>query len=132
MAKDIGAELRTVEANEPADPAYSVNNPGSCFRCKSHFYRIHTGIARERNFTHIISGHNFDDKDDFRPGNKAAKNFAVRSPLAEAQLTKQDIRRLSRDLNLPTADVPASACLASRISYSPSNHRASPKANRTG
>jgi len=117
MAKDIGAELRTVEPNELADSAYSANNPDRCFHCKLHLFQILTGIAREQNFTYIISGHNFDDEDDFRPGNKAAKNFAVRSPLAEAQLTKQDIRRLSRDLNLPTANVPASPCLASRISY---------------
>jgi len=117
MAKDIGAELRTVEPNELADSAYSANNPDRCYHCKLHLYRILTDIAREQNFTHIISGHNFDDEDDFRPGNKAAKNFAIRSPLAESQLTKQDIRRLSRDLNLPTANVPASPCLASRISY---------------
>lgn len=117
IAKDIGAELRTIEPNELADSAYSANNPDRCFHCKSHLFQILTVIAREQNFTHIISGHNFDDKDDFRPGSRAAKDFGIRSPLAESQLTKQDIRRLSRDLNLPTADVPASPCLASRISY---------------
>ena len=62
-------------------------------------------------------GNNFDDKDDFRPGSRAIKLFAARSPLAEAKLTKNDTRRLSRQMNLPTADMPASPCLASRISY---------------
>jgi uncharacterized protein len=74
-------------------------------------------LAKNRNFNHVICGHNFDDKDDYRPGIRAAKAFGVRSPLTEARLTKDDIRRLSRKLNLPTADAPASPCLASRISY---------------
>jgi uncharacterized protein len=64
-----------------------------------------------------VCGSNFDDKDDFRPGNRAAKVFGVHCPLMDAELTKADIRQLSRQVNLPTADVPASPCLASRVSY---------------
>ena len=62
-------------------------------------------------------GTNYDDLDDFRPGNRAMKLFGIHSPLAEAELTKDDIRQLSRELGLPTADQPSSPCLASRIAY---------------
>ena len=117
MAKDMGVEVQTVQPNELVDPNYAANKADRCFHCKSHLFAILTDLAKKRNFNHIICGHNFDDKDDFRPGLRAAKAFGVSSPLAEAQLTKDDIRKLSRKLNLPTADVPASPCLASRISY---------------
>jgi uncharacterized protein len=116
-AKNMGVKVRTVKPNELADVAYSANKADRCFHCKSHLYEILAGIAREQNFNCVICGCNFDDKDDFRPGNKAAEVFGVRCPLMEAQLTKEDIRKLSRQLGLPTADIPASPCLASRIAY---------------
>jgi len=116
-AKEIGVEVRTVEPNELADAAYSANKADRCFHCKSHLYEILNDIAKEKNFDCVIGGCNFDDEDDFRPGNRAAKVFGVRCPLMEVKLTKEDIRQLSREMNLPTADVPASPCLASRISY---------------
>jgi len=116
-AKNIGVEVQTVEPNELADPAYAANKADRCFHCKTHLYAILGDIAKKRNFNCVICGCNFDDKDDFRPGNRAAEIFGVRCPLAEAKLTKNDVRRLSRELKLPTADVPASPCLASRISY---------------
>ncbi len=116
-AKNIGVNVQTVEPDEMADAAYSANKADRCFHCKGHLYGILTDIAKEGNFNYVISGHNFDDKDDFRPGNRAAKSFGIRSPLMEAELTKDDIRQLSRELDLPTADIPASPCLASRISY---------------
>jgi len=116
-AKNIGVEVQTVEPDELADPAYAANKADRCFHCKTHLYSILGDIAKKRKFNCVICGCNFDDKDDFRPGNRAAGVFGVRCPLAEAKLTKNDIRRLSRKLKLPTADVPASPCLASRISY---------------
>ena len=116
-AKNIGADVQTVEPNELADAAYSANKADRCFHCKTHLYGILNNIAQENNFNCVISGSNLDDKNDFRPGNRAAGVFGVRSPLMEAELTKEDIRQLSRQLNLPTADIPASPCLASRISY---------------
>jgi len=72
-------------------------------------------IARQRGFDYVVFGVNRDDLDDFRPGNRAMKVHGVRSPLAEAGLTKNDVRELSRRAGLPTADQPASPCLASRI-----------------
>jgi uncharacterized protein len=116
-AKDIGAAVKEIEVDEVADPHYSANKADRCFHCKSHLYRLFIDIAGEQNFNHVICGCNFDDKDDFRPGNRAAEVFNVGCPLMEAKLTKDDIRQLSRQLNLATAEVPASPCLASRISY---------------
>ncbi len=116
-AKNIGVEVRTVEPNELDDEKFTANKADRCFHCKSHLYEILTDIAEEKNFNCVICGCNFDDKRDYRPGNRAAEVFGVHCPLMEAELTKQDIRQLSKKLNLPTADIPASPCLASRISY---------------
>jgi len=116
-AKNIGVNVQTVEPNELADAAYSANKADRCFHCKSHICRILLDIARDKGFDNVVFGTNYDDLDDFRPGNRAMKVFGIRCPLADAGLTKENIRQLSRDLNLPTADIPASPCLASRISY---------------
>ena len=116
-AKSIGAELQIVEANELADPNFTANKADRCFHCKSHLCKVLLDIARQRGFKHVVFGTNYDDLDDFRPGNRAMKIFGIRSPLAEARLTKSDIRQLSKELGLPTADLPASPCLASRIAY---------------
>ncbi|MHC4060914.1 MAG: ATP-dependent sacrificial sulfur transferase LarE [Planctomycetota bacterium] len=116
-AKVIGAQVQEIQVDEVSDAKYAANKADRCFHCKAHLYALLNDIAKERGFNCVICGSNFDDKDDFRPGNRAAKVFGVRSPLMEAGLTKEDIRALSRQMNLPTADVPASPCLASRISY---------------
>ena len=117
VAKSIGVELQIIDTDELSDPKFTANKADRCFHCKSHICRTLLDIAKERNFSHVVFGVNYDDLDDFRPGNRAMKVFGVRSPLAEAQLTKDDIRRLSREMNLPTADQPASPCLSSRIAY---------------
>jgi uncharacterized protein len=116
-AKEMGVEVRTVKPNELADAKYAANKADRCFRCKSHLYKMLADIAKKEKFGYVVCGCNFDDKSDFRPGNKAAEVFGVRCPLMEAELTKEDIRNLSRQKGLPTADVPASPCLASRIAY---------------
>ena len=117
MAKAIGANIREIPSDELDDDAYSANKADRCFHCKSHLYGLLRKVAEAEQIEAVLCGCNFDDKDDFRPGNRAAKVFGVRSPLMEAQLTKADIRELSRKLNLATADIPASPCLASRVSY---------------
>jgi len=117
FAKSIGVKLQIVEADELADPNFTANKADRCFHCKSHLCKTLLDIAADRGFDHVIFGTNFDDLDDFRPGNRAMKVFGIRSPLAEARLTKDDIRQLSRQMDLPTADRPASPCLASRIPY---------------
>jgi uncharacterized protein len=117
LAKEIAVELLTVQADELDDPDFSVNQADRCFHCKSHLCRMLLGIAKERGFKHVVFGTNHDDLSDFRPGNKAIAAFGIRLPLAEAGLTKAEIRQLSRQLGLPTAEIPSSPCLASRISY---------------
>ncbi len=117
FAKLINANFEEVKVQEIYDAEYSANSPDRCFHCKSHLYSVLKEIAKKNNFGSVICGCNFDDKDDFRPGNMAAELKGVLSPLMEAEMTKDDIRQLSRNLNLPTSDLPASPCLASRITY---------------
>ena len=116
-AKIIGAEVLETQVDEVEDTNYAANKADRCFHCKSHLYGILVKIAGKKGYGAVVCGCNFDDKDDFRPGNRAAKVFGVHCPLMDAGLTKADIRQLSRDVNLPTADVPASPCLASRLTY---------------
>ena len=117
FANLIGAKVEEVKVQEIYDADYAVNSPDRCFYCKSHLYSVLNEIARTKNFDNIICGCNFDDKDDFRPGNMAADIRGVLSPLMETEFTKNDIRQMSRKLDLPTSDLPASPCLASRITY---------------
>lgn len=117
IAKDIGVTVKTVEPDEMADPKFTANNADRCFHCKLHLMKLLTEIAKEDSFNNIICGHNLDDNKDYRPGQRAIKKFNIGCPLSDAGLTKKDIRQLSSQLNLPTADIPASPCLASRISY---------------
>ena len=117
MANQIGVVVCEVTVRELEDENYSRNKADRCFHCKSHIYGLLCKVAKEENIEHVLCGSNFDDKDDFRPGNRAAGVFGVQSPLMEAELTKADIRQLSKQLGLSTAEMPASPCLASRISY---------------
>jgi uncharacterized protein len=116
-AKGVGVRLQTIEAGEMADPNFVANKADRCFHCKSHICTVLLDIAKQEGFKHVIFGTNLDDLDDYRPGNRAMKVFGIRCPLAEAKLTKSDVRQLSRRLNLPTADIPSSPCLASRLAY---------------
>ncbi len=116
-AEDMGAELMVIQSSELDDPHFKANNADRCFHCKSHLCAALLDVAKKRRFAHVIFGTNHDDLDDFRPGNKAMKVYGIRSPLAEAGLTKNEIRELSRQAGLPTANQPASPCLASRIPY---------------
>lgn len=117
MAKLIGVDLVELPLDELDDPSYQINKGDRCFHCKSHQFRTIRDYASEHGIQHTLCGSNFDDKDDYRPGNMAVKALGIESPLMDAELTKADIRALSRELGLPTADVPASPCLASRVAY---------------
>ena len=117
FAESIGVNLKTIETDEMADPKFTANKADRCFHCKSHICRILLDIAKEKGFDNVAFGTNYDDLKDFRPGNRAMKVYDIRTPLADAELTKNDIRQLSRELGLPTADLPANPCLASRIAY---------------
>jgi len=117
LAEQIGVRLEVIDTDELDDANFTANKADRCFHCKSHICKTLLDIAKQQGFDHVVFGTNYDDLDDFRPGNRAMKVFGIRSPLAEAQLTKDEIRRLSRQLDLPTADMPSSPCLASRIPY---------------
>ncbi len=116
-AKEIGVELIAVETDELADENFTANRPDRCFHCKLRISEVLLDIAGKRGFEHVVFGSNADDMSDFRPGNRALRVHGIRSPLAEAELTKDDIRQLSRQLGLATADMPSNPCLASRIPY---------------
>jgi len=117
FAQSIGVKLKTIETDELGDPNFTANKADRCFHCKSRICKILLDIAGQQGFDHVVFGTNYDDLQDYRPGNRAMKYFGIRSPLAEAKFTKDDIRQLSRQMNLPTADLPSSPCLASRIAY---------------
>jgi uncharacterized protein len=117
LARQIGIAHLLIETDEIDDPAYVANSPQRCYHCKQELYSKLRRVAAERGMAWIADGSNVDDLTDFRPGQQAAREHGVRSPLVEAGLTKDDIRTLSRQLGLPTWDKPAMACLASRIPY---------------
>jgi uncharacterized protein len=117
LARQIGIAHLLIETDEIDDPAYAANSPQRCYHCKQELYLKLRRVAAERGLAWIADGSNVDDLTDFRPGQQAAREHGVRSPLVEAGLTKDDIRALSRQLGLPTWDKPAMACLASRIPY---------------
>jgi len=116
-AKLIGANIEEVKIDELSDNQYLANKADRCFHCKSHLFSALAGLAKEKGFEAVICGNNLDDFSDYRPGNRAAELFNVHAPLAQAKMTKDDIRKLSKELNLPTAELPASPCLSSRIAY---------------
>ncbi|MCH8216775.1 MAG: ATP-dependent sacrificial sulfur transferase LarE [Planctomycetes bacterium] len=116
-AAAIGVPLLETPVLELDDARYRANQGDRCFHCKSHLYQTLAKVGATHGIDAIVCGSNLDDQDDYRPGNRAAKDLGVHSPLMQAGLTKENIRELSRQLGLPTADLPASPCLASRMTY---------------
>jgi uncharacterized protein len=106
-----------ISTAEMERPEYRANPANRCYYCKHELYTHLSTLARERQYAVVVDGNNADDRGDYRPGRQAAREFGVRSPLDEADLTKDEIRALSRERGLPTWDEPASACLSSRIPY---------------
>jgi len=117
VAEKIGARVEVVKTGELDNPDYANNPPNRCYFCKAELFTNLDGLARDRGFRAIAYGENADDMKHDRPGRKAATEFAVLAPLRDAGLTKAEIRELSRDLGLPTADAPAQPCLSSRIPW---------------
>jgi pyridinium-3,5-biscarboxylic acid mononucleotide sulfurtransferase len=117
LAQQISCRHLVLESSELENPAFAENPVNRCYFCKDELYRICRREADRLGFATVVDGTNLDDLKDHRPGLKAAKEWRVRHPLVEARLTKTDIRRLSRLLDLPTWDKPAIACLSSRFPY---------------
>lgn len=112
-----GIEHIIVESEELDIEGFSQNPKNRCYLCKHELFTKIKGIAKERGIAHVAEGSNMDDNGDYRPGLIAVAELDVKSPLREAELTKAEIRELSKEMGLPTWDKPSFACLSSRFVY---------------
>ncbi len=117
IAGEFGIPVRVVRTKEFENADYLSNPNNRCYFCKHELFTELEPLARAEKFAVIAYGENASDVGDFRPGAKAAAEFQVRAPLKEVGLTKAEIRELSAELGLPTAEKPQMACLSSRIPY---------------
>jgi uncharacterized protein len=117
IVADFGIPHRFVETREMERDAYRANAPDRCYHCKSELFERLGVVVDECGFDAIAYGINTDDTSDFRPGHRAAAEHQVLSPFLDVDLSKAEIRALSREVGLPSADLPASACLSSRLPY---------------
>ncbi len=117
LAEGFGLAFEVIATREVERSDYRENPPNRCYFCKDELFRSLVRLAEDKGFRTVVDGLNADDLADYRPGRQAADAHHVRSPLMEAGLTKEEIRALSRSEGLPTAEEPASACLASRFPY---------------
>ncbi|ABR46709.1 ExsB family protein [Alkaliphilus metalliredigens QYMF] len=115
--KDIGAKHIIIESEELDIDGFSENPINRCYYCKSELFTKVREVAVENNIEYVADGSNQDDLGDFRPGMQAASELKVVSPLREAKMTKDEIRAISKQLDLPTWSKPAFACLSSRFPY---------------
>ena len=106
-----------IETDELSSAAYRANNPDRCYFCKDELFAKLDELVRRRGYAAVAYGVNVDDQGDWRPGQRAAREHQVLTPLLDAGLTKADIRELARRADVPVWDRPASACLSSRIAY---------------
>ena len=112
--------LKVIKTNELSDLSYSRNPINRCFYCKDHLFKDLQKLKLEYPDFEILSGTNYDDLGDYRPGLEAAKKNSVNAPMVDCRLTKEDVRTLARFYNLPNWNKPASPCLSSRIPYNQS------------
>jgi uncharacterized protein len=117
LARQIGARHILLNGKETSDPRYLENTPNRCYFCRHITYADIFAYAQQNGFAFVVDGTNADDTQDHRPGQKAAREHGVRSPLQEAGMTKADIRNLAHQYGLPNWNKPAAACLSSRIPY---------------
>lgn len=117
LARELSVRHVVIDANELEIPGYAANPTNRCYFCKDHLYDICVAEAPKLGIRHIVDGANLDDLGDYRPGLQAATEHQIRHPLVEAQLSKREIRQLSRAFGLPTWDKPSSPCLSSRFPY---------------
>lgn len=115
VAQEIGARHEIVQTDQLVIEDFAKNDANRCFHCKTDLYQLLGTLRSTRGAKYVVDGTNLDDLGDDRPGIKAAREWGVRSPLVEAELSKPDIRTLAKDLGLSNWDKPAAACLSSRI-----------------
>ena len=109
IAKKIGAKMISIESGELDNPTFVKNPRDRCYHCKYELFSRLKEVARRRGLKYVVDGSNYDDKSDWRPGSRAAKELGVRSPLQEAKIIKKDIRKYSKKRGLPTWDKPSYA-----------------------
>lgn len=117
FAQEQAIPIHVVQTAEMERPEYVRNDVSRCFHCKDELFQVMEAFAGEHGFQAIAYGVNVDDQGDFRPGQAAARQHKVATPLLDAGLTKAEIRELAREAGLRIWDKPASACLSSRIEY---------------
>jgi uncharacterized protein len=117
VAQQMGVQLITIETHEMEDERYVANDFNRCYFCKTELFTQLEPLAKQHNLRYIAYGVNKDDDSDFRPGQRAAREFGVRGPLKEAGMGKREIRAVARLLGVPVWDKPAMACFSSRIPY---------------
>ncbi len=117
LAESLGVPYRLVNTEEHLNPDYAANPVNRCFFCKSELHDRLKAIAEEEGWAVVADGNNASDVGDFRPGMEAARARAVRSPLLEAGITKDEVRQIARSLGMPVWDKPAMACLSSRVPH---------------
>ena len=117
IARQMGVPLITLETHELEDDRYVINDVNRCYFCKTELFSRLEPLAKQYNLGYIAYGINKDDDGDFRPGQRAAREFGVRGPLKEARMGKREIRDVARMLGIPVWDKPAMACFSSRIPY---------------
>ncbi len=117
VAQTVGAVHRVINLDPLEIPGFSLNTPRRCYVCRQQLFDALETIREEIGFEAVADGAIADDSEDYRPGSQAADEAGVRHPLADAGLTKAEVRSMSRDLGLPTSERPASPCLASRFPY---------------
>ncbi len=117
LAKEIGIKHLVINTSELAIEGFASNPPNRCYFCKTELFEKLKDIAKQYEFLHVADGANLDDMEDYRPGLEASKELGVKSPLKEAGMTKEDIRKASKMLNLPNWNKPAYACMSSRFPY---------------
>src|SRR6266852_3249263 len=117
VAEQMGIPVITLETHELEDERYAANDFNRCYYCKTELFTQLEPLAKQYNLHHIAYGVNKDDDGDFRPGQRAAREFSVRGPLKEAGMGKREIRAVARLLGVPVWDKPAMACFSSRIPY---------------
>lgn len=117
IAREIDVRHLLIQTSELENPDFVSNPPQRCYFCKKELFTKLKEIAKSESISYILDGSNYEDLTDFRPGTAAAGELGIRSPLREVKLRKDEIRALSRKLNLPTWDKPSLACLSSRFPY---------------
>ena len=116
-ANMFGVKHIIISTNELDNPNFVSNTPERCYYCKKGLFSKLFELVKQYSLNYVIDGSNYDDESNFRPGMRAASEFSVKTPLKEAMFMKEEIRTLSKEMNLPTWDKPSSPCLSTRFPY---------------